>query len=75
MCFCSRRYPAFKAHAPYYVVICSLSGSTVFFHIISQSVDDFERKLSDVKCVFDCTDNKFALKHFSVEEEFGDIIS
>ena len=24
-----------KAHAPYYIVICGLSGSTKFFHIIS----------------------------------------
>jgi hypothetical protein len=27
--------PACKAHAPYYIVIRGLSGSTVFFHIIS----------------------------------------
>ena len=37
-CVCSLRYPACKAHAPHYIVICSLSGSTVFFHIISQTV-------------------------------------
>jgi hypothetical protein len=24
-----------KAHAPYYIVICSLSGCTIFFQIIS----------------------------------------
>jgi hypothetical protein len=34
-CVCSLSYPACKAHAPYYIVICSLSGCTVFFHIIS----------------------------------------
>ena len=28
-------YPACKAHAPYYIVIHVLSGSTIFFHIIS----------------------------------------
>ena len=34
-CVCSLSYPACNAHAPYYIVICGLSGSTVFFHIIS----------------------------------------
>jgi hypothetical protein len=30
-------YTACKAHAPYYtyIVVCALSGPTVFFHIIS----------------------------------------
>jgi len=40
----------------------------VFFHVISKSVDDFERKLLDTKCVFDFF-YKFVLKHLSVEEE------
>ena len=30
-------YLACKMHAPYYIVICGLSGSVVFFHIISQT--------------------------------------
>jgi hypothetical protein len=34
-CVCSLSYPACKAHAPYYIVICGLSGSTIFFHGIS----------------------------------------
>jgi hypothetical protein len=29
----SLSYPACKAHAPYYIVVCGLSGSTKFFHI------------------------------------------
>jgi hypothetical protein len=33
--YCSRNYPACKARAPYYVVNCVLSVSTIFFHIIS----------------------------------------
>jgi hypothetical protein len=35
VCVCSLRYPACNAHVPYYIVICGLSGSTVFSHIIS----------------------------------------
>jgi len=28
-------YPARKAHAPYYIIVCGVSGSALFFHIIS----------------------------------------
>jgi hypothetical protein len=31
---CSLSYPACKAHAPYYIVICGLSSFTIFFLII-----------------------------------------
>jgi hypothetical protein len=34
VCVCSFGYTACNAHAPYYIVICGLSGSTVFFHLI-----------------------------------------
>ena len=34
-CVCSLSYPACNAHAPYYIVICDLSGCTIFFRIIS----------------------------------------
>jgi hypothetical protein len=34
-CVCSLSYLAHKAHAPYYIVTCGLSGSTIFFNIIS----------------------------------------
>jgi hypothetical protein len=34
VCVCNLSYPACKAHAPYYIVICGLSGSTIFVHII-----------------------------------------
>jgi len=33
VCVCSVSYPACKAHAPYYTVICGLSGFTIFLHI------------------------------------------
>ena len=28
-CLCSLSYPAHTAHAPYYIAICGLSGSTI----------------------------------------------
>jgi hypothetical protein len=31
VCVCSLSYPACKAHAPYYIVICGLSGCTKIF--------------------------------------------
>jgi len=36
-CVCSLSYPVCNAHAPYYIVICSPSGSTTFFHIVSHT--------------------------------------
>jgi len=33
-CVCSVRYPVCNAHASYYAVMCGLSGSPIFFHII-----------------------------------------
>jgi hypothetical protein len=35
VCVCSLSSLACTTHAPYYIVICGLSGSTTFFHIIS----------------------------------------
>jgi hypothetical protein len=35
VCVCSFNYPACRAQALYYIVICVLSGSTEFFQIIS----------------------------------------
>jgi hypothetical protein len=30
-------YPAYKAHASYYIVICGMSGCTTFFDIVSKT--------------------------------------
>jgi hypothetical protein len=38
VCVCSLSYPACKAHAPYYIAICGLSGCTIFSHIISCTI-------------------------------------
>ena len=63
-CLC---YPAFKAHVPYYIVICGLSGSNIFFHILINGTI-FGKKLLNMKCVF-------CLKHFSFQEEFSGVLS
>jgi hypothetical protein len=43
VCGCGLSYPAHNVHAQYYIVICGLSGSTVFFDIIPQSVQFSEK--------------------------------
>jgi hypothetical protein len=52
VCVCSLSYPGRKAHAPYYIVICGLSGSTMFFphYLINGAI--FGKKLLNIKCVF-----------------------
>jgi hypothetical protein len=52
VCVCSLSYPACKGHAPYYIVICGLSGSTIFYRIISQMALFSGKKLLNTKCVF-----------------------
>ena len=50
--FCSFSYPVYTAHAPYCIVICDLSGSTMFFphYLINGTI--FWKKLLNTKCVF-----------------------
>jgi hypothetical protein len=53
VCACSLGYPASKAHAPYYIVICSLSGYTTFFHI-SYKRHDFRKQVIEDKMFWFC---------------------
>jgi hypothetical protein len=52
VCVCSCRYPAFKAHAPYCIVVCGLSGCTIFFPNCLINGMIFGRKVMNTKCVF-----------------------
>jgi hypothetical protein len=47
-----------KAHAPHYIIICGLSGSTIFCHTVSYNGTIFGKKLLNIKCVF-----LFSLQH------------
>jgi len=52
MCVCSLSYPACKTHAPYFIVICGLSGSTIFFHVIIINGTIFWKPVLNSKYVF-----------------------
>jgi hypothetical protein len=72
VCVCGLSYPACKAHAPCYMIICGLCGSAVFFHIIHKHHDFREKMLLNVKCVLIfCT----TLERFSFWEELSEIFS
>ena len=55
---CSLSYAICIAHAPYYIVICGLSGSTIFFPSSSHKRHDFRKKkklLNKKTCVLICS--------------------
>ena len=65
-------HPAFKAHTPYYFVICDLSGSTIFF-TLSYRRHDFREELLNIKSVLIFGVN-FCLEHFILWEETSDML-
>jgi hypothetical protein len=52
VCVCSLRYPACNAYALYYIVICGLPGSTIFFHIHKKFKIFYKKPLLNTRCVF-----------------------
>ena len=54
VCVClysCRSYPGCKAYAPHYTVICCLSGSSIFFHMITLMLWFSEKKILNIKHV------------------------
>jgi hypothetical protein len=51
-CVCGRSYPACKAHTLYYIVICGLSGCTIFFphYLVNGTI--LRKTWLNIKCVF-----------------------
>jgi len=45
VCLCSLSYPARRACAPYYIIICGQFGCTTFFQ-------DFRKEILNFKCLF-----------------------
>ena len=53
VCVCSLRYPAYKSHAPFYVLICGLSCSDKYFHINTKRAWYSEKRyLLNIKYIF-----------------------
>jgi hypothetical protein len=67
-CVCRHRYSAWNAHALCYI-ICGLSDSAVFFHIISLPAP-VQKKVNEQKMCFDFLCH-FCMKHFSFKEEMS----
>jgi hypothetical protein len=49
VCACSLSNPECKEHAPYYIVICSLSVCTIFLNIITQTARFSEKRVIEHK--------------------------
>jgi hypothetical protein len=63
VCVCSFSYTALKAHAPYYTVICGLSGSTINGSTINGKIPP-PKKVTEHKMYYDFR-YKFRLEYFS----------
>ena len=73
---CILGYPACKAHAPYYIVICGLSASTTFFNNISNNVKIFggREAIWNTKCVFRFSPQLLSEKFLILRKTQRDII-
>jgi hypothetical protein len=71
MYFCLS-YPAHEAHSPNYIVICGLSGSTIFFTIHVNGMIAVGKVTEHRMCFFFYFLYNFYLKYFSLREELGE---
>jgi len=55
----------------HHIVICGMSGTTIFFYFISQTAL-FLKDVIERKICFDFSYN-FSMKHFSFQEELSEI--
>ena len=55
MFVCSLSFSACSAHAPYYIVICGLSGCIMFFPTLSDTRNDFKKNVEHKTCVLVCS--------------------
>jgi hypothetical protein len=67
---CSLSYTAYKAHGQYYVVICGLSGSTIFLSYYLINGTNFGKTLLNIKmCVLIvCTNFIRIIYHFKISD-------
>jgi len=73
-CVCSLRYHAREAHTPYYIVICGLSGPTIFFNSSSQTAQISWIALLNIKCVL-WFFLRLSFETFLILHELGEILS
>jgi len=52
VCVCSLSHPACIVLTPYYIIPFCLTGCTIFFHIISKTIQFSRKKSWNVKCEF-----------------------
>ena len=72
--FVANRYPSCNAHAPDYIVICALSGPTVFFSTLSYKGNDFRKEVTEHKmCVLIFSTTFFSETSLILRTE-GDVI-
>jgi len=67
---CSLKYPACTAHAPYYIVVCGLPGSTIYFHNIPKS-NIFENKVIEHKTSILIFSTAFAWNSFHSKKKWA----
>ena len=74
MCACSLKNLVCKAHAPFYVVVCGLSGSTMLCATLSRKRHYFMGKVIEYKMCVLIFSITFVSKHFSFLDKLSAIL-